>query len=120
MKLEEIMPELRAGHKVTNMNWTPGMFIVLQAGYPEGIPINQNTADSLGLPLGTIKRFRPYVMLNTVDDSFVPYVMTQSDMLSEVWEVIGQATPANPFVIGYNFEDPQPTISVDELEPPFK
>lgn len=88
MRLEEIMPKLRAGRRVTNAHWEPGMYIVLQSGYPMGVPINQNTADSTGLPLGMIKRFRPYVMLHAVDGAFVPYVMTQSDMLSEVWQVI--------------------------------
>jgi hypothetical protein len=123
MKLEEVWSELRRGKRLGNGHWDSGMYIVLQPGYPEGIPINKNTSDATGLPMGTVKRFRPYVMLHTLDDAFVPFVMTQSDMLSEYWFIIpdnpqGAAPTPNPAVIGYNFEDPQPAIRVNRCKNP--
>lgn len=77
---------IKAGYRMRNQHWPEEMFVVLQKGYPEGIPINQNTAEATGIKQGTICRFRSYLMLHTVDGSFVPYVATQSDLLSECWE----------------------------------
>lgn len=93
MDFSEMLKALKNGRRMTNLHWEPGMFIVLQQGYPDGIPINQNTADATGLPKGTLKRFRPYIMLHTGDSSFVPYVATQSDLLSEVWEEREEPAP---------------------------
>jgi hypothetical protein len=84
------------------------MFIVLQKGYPDGIPINRNTAEATGLPEGDLRVFRPYIMLHCVDGSFVPYVATQSDLLTEMWEVAANYDSSlphpNPTVMGYNFD----------------
>lgn len=104
MKIEEAWPLMRAGARIRSQHWDELMFIVLQEGYPDGISINENTAKATGIPPGTVKKFRPYVMLHTHDGSFVPYVATQSDLLTELWEVVGPVS--NPVVVGYNFEDP--------------
>lgn len=64
------------------------MFVVYQKGYPDGIAINANTAQATGLPEGTVCMFRPYLMLKTPDDSFVPWVISQEDALAEDWETV--------------------------------
>jgi hypothetical protein len=80
------LAQLRNGRKLTRQNWNGvGMFIVLQEGYPEGIPINGNTAQATGLPPGTVCRFRPYLMMYTAQDDFVPWVASQSDVLALDW-----------------------------------
>lgn len=77
---------LRAGARVTRQGWNGrGMYIVLQAGYPDGIKINGNTARATGLAEGTLCRFRPYLMMKTVQDDFVPWVASQSDLLADDW-----------------------------------
>lgn len=77
---------LKHGQRVARAGWNaPGQFVVLQAGYPDGIPINQNTADATGIPQGTVCRFRPYLMLHTADGSFVPWAPAVSDVLAEDW-----------------------------------
>ena len=77
---------LMTGNKVAREGWNgKGMYIVLQKGYPEGIAINKNTAEAVGLAEGTICKFRPYVMMKTVDNDFVPWVCSQSDLLAEDW-----------------------------------
>lgn len=88
MNFELALTRLKRGRKIRNQQWDPGMYIVLQAGYPDGIPINKNTAKATGIPEGTVVKFRPYIMLHTIDGSFVPYVATQIDLLSEVWETV--------------------------------
>ena len=80
------LADLKAGSKITRDSWNaPGQFVVLQAGYPDGIPINANTAAATGIPQGTVCRFRPYLMLHTADGSFVPWSPTVSDVLAEDW-----------------------------------
>lgn len=107
MKLEEVWPALRQGSRVMNSDWDAGEYIVWQEGYPDGIAINANTARATGISEGTVKKFSPYVMRHTAHGDFEPYVMSQGDMVSNLWQ-IGSTDPVNPVVIGYNFEDSAP------------
>jgi Protein of unknown function (DUF2829) len=67
---------------VARAGWNgKGMYLAYQPGYPDGIPINANT----GQPEGTIMRFLPYVMMRTVDGSFLPWLCSQTDLLAEDW-----------------------------------
>lgn len=80
--------QLRNGLRVARQGWNgKGMFIVLQKGYPDGIPINQNTSEATGIPKGTVCKFLPYLMMKTVDDSFVPWLVSQTDALALDWEL---------------------------------
>lgn len=79
---------LRAGHRVARDGWNGrGMFVVLQKGYPDGIAINANTAEATGVPQGTVRVFRSYLMMQTVDREFVPWVASQTDLLATDWTV---------------------------------
>ena len=80
---------LKAGKRVARDGWNgKGMFVALQRGYPDGIPINRNTAEATGIPEGTVCRFLPYLMLRTVDGSFVPWLISQTDALADDWTVL--------------------------------
>jgi hypothetical protein len=80
------LSNLKQGMKATREGWNAsGQFVVLQAGYPDGIGINANTAAATGVLEGTVCRFRPYLMLRTADGSFVPWAPTVSDVLAEDW-----------------------------------
>lgn len=86
MDFSEALRALKDGHAVARAGWNgKGMFVVLQKGYPDGIAINANTAEATGIPEGTVCRFRPYLMMKTVDDEFVPWGATQSDLLATDW-----------------------------------
>ena len=79
---------LKSGRKVTRSGWNaPGQWVVRQAGYPDGIAINANTAAATGIPEGTMCQFRPYLMLHTADGSFVPWAPSVSDVLAEDWAI---------------------------------
>lgn len=79
---------MRHGTKMQRAGWNgKGMYVVYQRGYPDGIPINQNTASAVGLPEGTVCRFLPYLMVRTADGYFVPWVASQTDILADDWEV---------------------------------
>lgn len=80
--------ELRMGLKIQRTGWNgKGMFVVLQKGYPDGIPINQNTSDATGVPKGTVCKFLPYLMMKTVEGSFVPWLASQTDILATDWQL---------------------------------
>lgn len=86
---EWALQQLRQGKKVTRSGWNgKGMYVVYQKGYPEGIPINQNTAVATGMDVGTVSRFIPYLLLKTVAASptFVPWVASQTDLLEMDWD----------------------------------
>lgn len=89
MDFGEALKVLKDGDRVARAGWNgEGMYVVYQQGYPEGIAINFNTARATGIPEGTVCRFRPYLMMKTVDDEFVPWVISQTDALADDWECV--------------------------------
>lgn len=89
MDFSQALAEVKAGQRITRATWNaPGQYVVLQKGYPDGIPINANTAEATGIPQGTVCVFRPYLMLCTADGSFVPWAPTVSDVLAEDWGLL--------------------------------
>jgi len=88
MDFGEALAALNAGRRVTRTGWNGAdMWVAHQAGYPDGIAINANTAQATGIPEGTVCRFRPYLMMFTAQGDFVPWVISQSDALAQDWEV---------------------------------
>ena len=86
---DQAVVELKTGEQLTRAGWNgKDMYIVLQQGYPDGIPINRNTAAATGLPEGEVHVFLPYLMMKTVDGSFVPWLASQTDILAEDWSVV--------------------------------
>lgn len=86
---EWALQQLRMGKRVRRRGWNgKGMYIVLQKAYPQGIPINENTADATGLARGMVCNFLPYLMMKTAAavPTFVPWLASQSDILESDWE----------------------------------
>jgi hypothetical protein len=85
----QALDALKDGERVARSGWNgKGMFVVHQKGYPDGIEINANTAEATGIPQGTVCRFRPYLMMKSVDNDFVPWVASQTDLLAEDWTIL--------------------------------
>jgi hypothetical protein len=85
----EALKRVKEGKKIARTGWNgKGMFVVYQKGYPTGIPINKNTAEATGIPEGTVCRFSPYLMMKAADDTFVPWLASQTDILADDWEVV--------------------------------
>ena len=77
------------GGKVARAGWNGrGMFLVFQKGYPDGIPINANTAQATGIPQGTVCKFLPYIMMRTVSGDLVPWLCSQTDLLATDWVLV--------------------------------
>lgn len=78
----------KKGSKIRRKGWNgKNMFIVHQKAYPDGIPTNENTSQSLGIPQGTVVKFRPYLMMYTAQGDCVPWVASQTDILADDWDV---------------------------------
>lgn len=86
-------------------------YLFWQKGYPQGIPVNAQTAQAVGLPEGTTCYFSPYLMRHFGGNSFAPYQLTTEDIYATDWEPFVRAT--NDVGVGYNFENPQPAIHVN-------
>jgi Protein of unknown function (DUF2829) len=88
MDFSDALHELKNRHKLYREGWQgQGQYVCLQKGYPDGIPINANTAAATGLPAGTMGVFLPYLMFCTSQGNFVPWVASQTDILSRDWEI---------------------------------
>ena len=79
---------LNAGKKVARSGWNgKEMYIVKQDGYPNGIAINSNTARATGIAEGTVCKFSPYIMMKTAQNTFVPWLASQTDLLADDWQI---------------------------------
>jgi len=84
----QAIEKLKEGLKLQREGWNgKNMFIVYQKAYPDGIAINQNTAQAIGEPVGTVHKFLPYLMMRTAGGEFVPWLASQTDILAEDWQV---------------------------------
>lgn len=87
MDFSTALLKCKAGDKIARSGWNgKGMFVVHQAGYPDGIPINKNTAQATGIAEGTMCKFLPYLMFRTAQGDFVPWLASQTDILAHDWE----------------------------------
>ena len=59
-----------------------------QALEPQGIAINKNTSEALGIPEGTVVSFAPYLMIKNAQNTCVPWLASQGDLLAEDWVIV--------------------------------
>lgn len=81
---------LKHGYRLYRTGWNgTGMCLFYQKGYPDGIPINKNTAEAIGLEEGTVCKFLPYLQLKTaaVEATFVHWVPSMTDILADDWMI---------------------------------
>lgn len=80
---------MKAGARVARAGWNgKGMWLAYQPGYPDGIQINENTSKAMGLQVGTVVKFLPYVMMKTAQGPCVPWLCSQTDLLADDWETV--------------------------------
>jgi hypothetical protein len=89
MDFGDALWKCRNGHKISRTGWNgPGQYVVYQAGYPDGIAINKNTAQATGIAEGTVCQFAPYLMMRNAQGVFVPWLASQGDLLAEDWVLV--------------------------------
>lgn len=88
MDFSDALKCVKLGVKISRKGWNgKGMYVTYQKAYPDGIPINKNTSEATGLAEGTHCKFLPYLMMKTADNSFVPWLASQTDILADDWFV---------------------------------
>lgn len=71
MDFGEAISAMKAGQKVSRQGWNgKGMWLELQS------------------PDALSKMTLPYIFMKTADDQKVPWLASQTDMLSEDWDVV--------------------------------
>lgn len=83
---------LKAGQKVARAGWNgKGMFLFLVPGSTFQV----NRAPLLGIyPEGTTINYQPHIDMKTAQDTVVPWLASQSDVLAEDWTIVTEAVPA--------------------------
>ena len=86
MKFSTALDHLLAGGKVTRRGWNgSGMFLFLVPGSTFKV----SRPPLLGIyEEGHVIHYRPHIDMKTVDDSIVTWVASQSDLLSDDWELV--------------------------------
>jgi len=83
---EEALKLIKEGKKVARQNWNgKNMFVFLVSGSTFKV----NRAPLLGIyPEGTEINYRSHIDMKTVDGSIVPWIASQSDLLSDDWQIV--------------------------------
>jgi hypothetical protein len=80
---------LKKGYHLARKGWNgKGMFVVMQKGYPQGIPCNKQTALAWGMKEGDLFRCEPYFQIKMTNGSHSMWVASTNDLLAEDWEVV--------------------------------
>jgi hypothetical protein len=89
----------QAGRHIARWAWAEGSYVTAQAGYPQGIGVNANTAAATGLPEGSKAAFSPYLMMCVPardagpafpppPPTFMPWTPGQDDLFAADWAVL--------------------------------
>lgn len=83
---------LKAGRRVAREGWNgKGMFLFLVPGSQFQV----NRAPLLGIyPEGTTITYQPHIDMKTAQDTVVPWLASQGDVLELDWEIVGGDTDA--------------------------
>lgn len=73
MNFSYALADLKAGRKVQRIGWNgKGMWLKLQT------------------PTDTSKMTLPYIYMKTADDNLVPWLASQTDLLADDWQLVGE------------------------------
>ncbi len=86
------LERLKEGKRVARIGWNgSGMFVFLV----QGSTFSVNRPPLLGIyPEGTQISYRPHLDMKTVNGDIVPWVASQSDLLSEDWFILKEPKDA--------------------------
>ena len=86
MNFSEILVELKQGNKVARSGWNAkNMFLFLV----QGSKFKVNRPPLMGIyEEGTEIVYQPHIDMKTADDTVVPWLASQSDLLADDWGVV--------------------------------
>lgn len=79
---------LKKGFAMTRPSWNgKGLYVVMQKGFPDGVPCDKQTAEAWGMKEGDLFICEPYLQINTVGGSHAMWVPSITDIFAEDWTV---------------------------------
>lgn len=82
MSFGEALTAIQNGLKVARHGWNgKGMYLVYFS------PLEHGFADTFEIR-GEMKPLLPFIIMKTADDMYIPWLASQSDMLSNDWEIL--------------------------------
>ena len=89
MDFSDALRALKDGKKLQRIGWNgSNMYVVMQKGYPQGIPCNKQTAEAWGINEGDKFVCRPYLQIRNPDDSHSMWVPSVGDILADDWVTV--------------------------------
>lgn len=86
MDFSDALRHLKRGRAVSRSGWNgKGMYVYLQQG--KEFPVEMGQALTNEVPIGSMAGMLPHVVMRTVDGTCVPWLCSQTDMLSNDWEI---------------------------------
>ena len=88
MDFGDAIRALKAGKKVAREGWNgKGMFLYYVPG--NKYPTSRNTLETLkGLYEDDLVPYQAYIAMKTSNDTVVPWLASQTDMLSDDWNIV--------------------------------
>ena len=80
---------MRAGYKVARAGWNGNVMWISIVDENNYIICTAPHSDGQDTPEGECKGLLPWIGMKTADDKFVPWLASQTDMLSDDWQVVG-------------------------------
>jgi len=86
MNFGQAIEALKDGYKVSRAGWNgKSMFLFLVDG--STFEVNRAPLNKI-YPEGTIINYCPHIDMKTADDKIVPWLASQTDMLSSDWGIV--------------------------------
>lgn len=94
MNFGKAIEALKQGKKVTRKGWNGKKMFLYYV--PEGLyPARTDAAKSIADENGKVQ-YGPYIAMKTAQGNVVPWLASQTDMLSEDWEIVGECENKRP------------------------
>lgn len=76
---------MKLGHKVARSGWNgKGMYLVLLDPVKDNLQILEVSCAERSVPLA----LQPFIVMKTVQNTYVPWLASQSDMLADDWRIV--------------------------------
>lgn len=85
----QALAAMKLGARAARDGWViDGKWICLRSGYPDGIAVNDNTAEAFGVPPGTVVVFQPYFQMCEKDGSIRTWNKGDQDVIADDWYLV--------------------------------
>ena len=87
MNFGQAIEALKAGKKVCRSGWNgKGMWLVLVPG--STITVTEGRPLAKLFPVGEVVSYQPHIDMKTAQNTVVPWLASQSDVLAEDWMIL--------------------------------